>query len=172
MNRPGAGALVVFLVTSAAACGNRDRDTLRRNAEFECHDRIASYVVVGSLTATEVGVQVDCAEAGPRVKRWEVSKDGTRDEYEGSMTVGDFDRMWEKIDGAGWRYLKDCDGTGQPNDPIFTFDVKDWNGEATFTCTNAGPLPYPYNTLVDELDFKAAAAAPEEKVAPTREELN
>ena len=158
-------------LTGALACGNPHQDTLRQNADFDCHDRVASYVVVGSLTAAEVGVQVDCAEKGPRVRRWTVTKDGTRDEYEGSMTVGDFDRMWDKIDGAGWKYLKDCDGTGQPDDPVYSFDVKDWNGSASFECTNAGDLPYPYNTIVDELDFKAARVAPEDKTPPSREDL-
>ena len=153
------------------SCGNPHKDTLRENAEFECNDRAVSYVVMGSLTAAEVGVMVDCAEHGPRVVRWTVTKEGNRDEYQGSLGVNEFDRMWEKIDGAGWRYLKDCEGTGQPGDPVFNFDVKDWNGQAAFTCTNAGPLPYPYNTIVDELDFKAAAAAPKDRSKPDPEDL-
>ncbi|HVK75540.1 MAG TPA: hypothetical protein VM734_19555 [Kofleriaceae bacterium] len=170
--RAWSGLALAAALAAATACGNPHKDTLAQNADFDCRDRVASYVVMGSLAAAEVGVQVDCAEQGPRVRRWTVERDGTRDEYEGSLGVHEFDVLWSKIDGAGWRYLKDCDGTGQPSDPVYTFDVKDWNGSATFSCTNAGPLPYPYNTLVDELDFKAAAAAPEDKTPPTREELN
>ena len=131
----------------AAACGNPYRDELRRNAQFDCRDQ------------------------GPRIVRWTVTRDGNRDEHQASLGVGEFDRLWEKIDGAGWRYLKDCDGTGQPEDPVYSFDVKDWNGSVSFSCTNAGPLPYPYNTIVDELDFKAAAAAPKDNRKPDAEDL-
>lgn len=159
---------VAGLVT---ACGNPHKDTLAQNADFACNDRQASYLVSGSLTAAEVGVQIDCAAAGPRVTRWTVTKDGNREEYSGSLGVNEFDTLWQKIDGAGWRYLKDCDGTGQPGDPVYTFDVKDWNGSVSFSCTNAGPLPFPYHTIVDELDFKAAAAAPEDRTPPDAEDL-
>jgi len=165
--RAALGVAVALL----AACGNPHKDTLAENADFDCHDRTASYVVMGSLTAAEVGVQVDCSVAGPRVVRWTVTRDGNRDEYSGSLGVHEFDRMWEKLEGAGWRYLKDCEGTGQPEDPVYTFDVKDWNGAATFACTNGGPLPFPYNTIVDELDFKAAAAAPKDRGRPDPEDL-
>ena len=39
--------------------------------------------------------------------------------------------------------------------PVWTFDLADWNGTATFQCDALNP-PYPYNTLVDELDQLAA----------------
>lgn len=162
----------LLLCLPLVACGNPHKETLQQNADFDCHDRYASYLVSGSLAAAEVGVQVDCAEHGPRVVHWTVDKDGNREEYSGSLGVNEFDRMWEKIDGAGWRYLKDCEGTGQPEDPVYTFDVKDWNGTVSFSCTNAGPLPYPYNTIVDELDFKAAAAAPKDDRKPDPDDLD
>ncbi len=155
-----------------AACGSPHRELLEQNADFDCHDRYASYLVSGSLTAAEVGVQVDCTEHGPRVVRWTVTKDGNREEFSGALGVGEFDRMWEKIEGTGWRYLADCDGTGQPADPVYTFDVKDWNGTTSFSCTNEGPLPFPYNTIIDELDFKAAAHAPKDRSKPDREDLD
>lgn len=164
----------IIIVTAAlalAACGNPNKRMLEENADFDCRERTASYVVMGSLTAAEVGVLVDCVEHGPRVVRWTVTKEGNRDEYSGSLGVHEFDRLWEKIDGAGWRFLEDCEGTGQPGDPIFNFDVKDHNQQATFACTHAGPLPYPYNTIVDELDFKAAAAAPKGRDKPDPEDL-
>ena len=78
---------------------------------------------------------VDCRDAGPRVVRWTVERDGTRDEHTASLSVTEFERVWEKIDGSGWRYLKDCDGTGQDGDPIYNFDVTDWNGTGTFAGT-------------------------------------
>jgi hypothetical protein len=162
---------LVLAIVPLAACGNPNKEQLRQNADFDCHDRYAAYTLTGSLAGAEVGVQVDCAEHGPRVLHWTVDKDGNRDEYQGSLGVNEFDRLWDKIDGAGWRYLKDCDGTGQPEDPVYSFDVKDWNGSVSFSCTNAGPLPYPYNTIVDELDFKAAAAAPKDNSKPDAEDL-
>ncbi len=164
----GVSTLSLALV---AACGNPHKDTLAENADFDCRDRYAAYVVSGSLAAAEVGVQVDCAASGPRVVRWTVTKDGNREEFSGSLGVHEFDRMWEKIEGSGWRFLADCVGTGQPNDPVYTFDVKDWNGTVSFSCTNAGPLPFPYNSIVDELDFKAAAAAPKDRAKPDAEDL-
>lgn len=154
----------------AAAC-NPHKGTLAENAEFDCRDRFASYLVSGSLTAAEVGVQIDCAQAGPRVTRWTVTRDGNREEYSGSLGVHEFDRLWEKIEGAGWRYLKDCEGSSLPEDPVYNFDVKDWNGQVTFSCTNPDPLPFPYNTIVDQLDLKAAAAAPQERGKPDPEDL-
>lgn len=149
-----AGALV------AAACGDSHRDELARNASFDCRDRTASYVVMGGIVAAELGVMIDCRDQGPRIVRWTVDRDGTRDEHTYSLGVGEFDRLWEKIEGAGWRYLQDCAGTGQPADPMYTFDVVDWNGQASFACTHAGELPYPYYIIVDQLDLTAAQHAP------------
>ncbi len=150
-----AAALVV-----AAGCGDAHRDELARNARFDCRDRTASYVAVGSIVAAEVGVMIDCRDQGPRIVRWTTTRDGNRDEHAASLSVGEFERLWDKVEGAGWRYLKDCDGTGQPSDPMYTFDVVDWNGQASFACTNAGELPYPYHIIVDNLDLTAAQHAP------------
>jgi hypothetical protein len=163
--------LLLVASVGAAACGNPNQQQLADNADFDCRDRAVSYVVMGSLTAAEVGVMIDCVTAGPRVVRWTVTSQGNREEYEGSLGVNEFDRLWEKIDGAGWRYLAECEGSGQPGDPVYNFDVQDWNQQAAFSFTNAGPLPYPYNTIVDELDFKAAAAAPKERGKPDPEDL-
>ena len=127
----------------------------------------------GTITFGLVSIPVDLLSAvqARHTAMNLVDKEGNRDEYSGSLGVNEFDRLWEKIDGAGWRYLKDCEGTGQPGDPVFNFDVKDWNQQAAFACTNAGPLPYPYNTIVDELDFKAAAAQPKDRSKPDPEDL-
>jgi len=150
-----AAALVVVV-----GCGDSHRDELARNRNFDCRDRAASYVVVGSLVASELGVMVDCRDQGPRIVRWTSTDAGNRVEQAASLTVGDFERLWDKIEGAGWKYLKDCDGTGAAGDPMYTFDVVDWNGQASFACTHGGPLPFPYHIIVDELDLSAAQHAP------------
>ena len=60
------------LAVALAACGNPYKAELERNRNFECNDRAASYMVVGSLVAAELGVLLDCREAGPRIVRWTV----------------------------------------------------------------------------------------------------
>jgi hypothetical protein len=144
-------------VVAAAGCANPNARMLRDNREFECRERAAGYTVVGSLAGPEIGVQLDCAVAGPRIVRWTVDRDGVRDERQASLGVREFDRIWERIDGSGWRNLKDCTGTGGDRDPAYAIEVKDWNRQNAFTCVNAGPLPFPYFTIVQELDLRAAA---------------
>lgn len=146
-------------VVVLAACGNPYKSELERNRAFDCNDRTASYLVVGGLAAAELGVMMDCRDAGPRIVRWTVDASGTRDEQTHSLTVTEFERVWDKVDGSGWRYLKDCDGTGADGDPIYSFDVTDWNGTGTFACQHAGALPFPYHILVDQLDLLAAEHA-------------
>lgn len=149
----GAGALTCML----AACANPNAKLMRENRDFECHDRAAMYTLVGSLAGPEVGVQLDCAVAGPRIVRWTVSAEGVKDERQASLGVHEFDRIWERIDGSGWRNLHDCTGSGGDTDPAYAIEVKDWNRDSAFNCVNAGPLPFPYNTIVDELDLRAGA---------------
>ena len=101
----------------------------------------------------EVGVQMDCIEKGPRVKRWRMDKQGKRIEDEHPMSPVEFDKIWREIDGTGWPNLHDCgNGTGGKQDPIFTFDIRDDTNKATFSCQSSS-MPYPYNTIVDPLDF-------------------
>jgi hypothetical protein len=143
-----------------AGCGNPHKDELERNRNFDCRDRTVSYMAVGGLVAAELGLMMDCRDAGPRIVRWTVDKNGVRDETSHSLSVTEFDRTWDKIDGTGWLYLKDCEGTGEDGDPIYNFEVVDWNGTASFACQNSGPMPYPYHVLVDQLDMLAAQYAP------------
>lgn len=150
-------ALAIAGAALAAGCANPNAKTMRANREFDCRERAASYTVVGSLAGPEVGVQLDCGVAGPRIMRWTVASDGVRDERQASLGVIEFDRIWERIDGSGWRNLKDCTGSGGERDPAYAIEVKDWNRQNAFSCVNAGPLPFPYNTIVDELDLRAAA---------------
>lgn len=158
--------MLAAALVMAAGCGDSHRDELERNARFQCNDRAASYVVTGGIVSPELGVAIDCRDQGPRVVRWTSDREGNRVEQGASLTVGEFDQLWAKIEGAGWKYLKDCDGTGGASDPLYTFDVVDWNGTASFSCANDGELPYPYFIIVDELDVSAAHHAP--KGAPAK----
>lgn len=140
-----------------AACGGKqhgggDGDT----SLFACKERAAEYIVVGSLAGEELGVALDCKDAGPRVRRWRVARDGTRDDAAKSLTPGEFDDVWSRIQDTGWGNLHDC-GATKAGDPVYTFDVKDWQNSASFACSGRGTLPFPYSTLVDELDQAAAA---------------
>lgn len=153
----GRGVGIAAALAAGAACGGGQRGGGGDGGDFDCRDRWASYLVVGSLAGPELGVAMDCGEVGPRLRRWVVGKDGTRDEHARSMTPGEFDDIWGRVEGAGWRFLEDCDSDAAPTDPIYTFDVKDWNGTVSFSCAGRGALPFPYGGLVDELDQAAAS---------------
>lgn len=144
-------AWLVLLV----ACGPSRQQTARAEMEnFDCKDRLISYVVSGHMGASELGVQMDCAE-GPRIKRWKVDKAGQRQEDTRPMTPGEFDKVWTQIAGTGWENLKDCgNGTGGKHDPVYVFDIKDDQNKASFQCQSV-TAPYPYNGLVDPLDTAA-----------------
>jgi hypothetical protein len=145
-------ALVLVI---ALGCGpSRQQKALADQEHFECKDRLVSYVVSGHIAASELGVQMDCAE-GPRIKRWKVDKTGNRVDDERAMSPGEFDRVWREIDGTGWVNLKDCaNGTGGKQDPVYVFDIKDDQNQASFQCQSVS-MPYPYNGLVDPLDVAA-----------------
>jgi hypothetical protein len=145
-------AIIVIL----AGCGASAREQARREAQpFECKERIASYVVSHHMGGDELGVQMDCADAGPRIKRWRTDKQGVRQEDARMLTPGQFDAVWREIDGTGWPFLKDCgNGTSGKLDPVYVFDIKDDQNKATFQCQSQS-MPYPYNTIVDPLDVAA-----------------
>jgi hypothetical protein len=139
-----------------AACGGARREQIEREAQrFDCRGRRASYTVAHHLAADEIGVQIDCADAGPRIKRWRTDKAGKRLEDARGLTPGEFDKVWREIDGTGWPYLHDCgNGTGGRLDPIYLFDIKDDQNRASFQCQSQS-MPYPYNDIVDPLDLAA-----------------
>lgn len=142
-------------VFALGACGGRQRQALAEQQAFECKDRSVSYVAAHHLGGSELGVQMDCAEAGPRIKRWRIDGQGTRQEDARSMTPGEFDKVWREIDGSGWAYLKDCEnGTLGADDPVFAFSIHDDQQQAAFKCQSQS-MPYPYNTIVDPLDVAA-----------------
>ncbi|HEU4734277.1 MAG TPA: hypothetical protein VFT22_40575 [Kofleriaceae bacterium] len=151
-----AGLAGLGAVLCGFACGGSQREQVAREAQpFQCRNRVASYVVAHHLAGDELGVQIDCAQAGPRIKRWRSDKLGNRQEDAHSLTPGEFDSVWKEIDGTGWPNLHDCtNGTAGKQDPIYTFDVKDDQNQASFQCQSQS-MPYPYNDIVDPLDLAA-----------------
>ncbi|HMG52137.1 MAG TPA: hypothetical protein VK601_01620 [Kofleriaceae bacterium] len=143
-------------VAALGGCGGGQREQIAREAQsFHCRDRRASYIVTHHMADDEIGVQIDCADAGPRIKRWRTDKRGTHQEDARSMTPGEFDKVWREIDGTGWTYLHDCgNGTGGKRDPVYVFDIKDDQNQASFQCQSQS-MPYPYNDIVDPLDLAA-----------------
>ena len=143
-------------VAVCAACGGARREQIERERQvFDCRGRRASYVVAHHMAGDELGVQIDCADAGPRIMRWRTDKAGTRQDDARSLTPGEFDKVWKEIDGTGWTYLRDCsNGTGGKQDPIYVFDIKDDQNQASFQCQSQS-MPYPYNDIVDPLDLAA-----------------
>ncbi|MBA2538003.1 MAG: hypothetical protein H0V17_00080 [Deltaproteobacteria bacterium] len=138
------------------ACGPSARDlAMRESVDFRCRDRLASYVATKHMGGEEIGVQMDCVERGPRIKRWRMDRQGKRVNDEHSMSPTEFDSVWRELDGTGWPNLRDCgNGTGGKQDPIYTFDIKDDTNKATFQCQSR-TMPYPYNSIVDPLDVAA-----------------
>ena len=124
-------------------------------ANFDCKDRKVSYFVVGGMAAQEYGVQIDCAAQGPRVMRWLVDKEGTRTEDSTNLTPGEFEDLWKRIEGIGWRHLDDCAPDEGKDIPVYTFEVANWDNQHTFQCDALRP-EFPYITVIDELDEQAA----------------
>jgi hypothetical protein len=157
MRRLARIALVCAGLGGLIGCGGGQRERIARDAQrFDCRGRRASYSVVHHLAGDEIGVQIDCADAGPRIKRWRSGNAGTQEDAR-SITPGEFDRVWREIDGTGWPNLRDCsNGTGGRHDPIYVFDIKDDQNQAAFQCQSQS-MPYPYNAIVDPLDLAAQA---------------
>jgi hypothetical protein len=151
-----AGAAGIWIGLGMCACGGSQREQIAREAQrFDCRGRRASYVAEHHMAGNEIGVQIDCADAGPRIKRWRTDKAGTRQEDARSLTPGEFDKVWREIDGTGWPNLHDCgNGTGGRLEPIYVFDIKDDQNQASFQCQSQS-MPYPYNDIVDPLDLAA-----------------
>jgi hypothetical protein len=143
------------LLAALAACGGAQKRADQEAQSFNCRDRYASYVATGHISGDELGVQMDCAEAGPRIKRWRTDRQGKRDEDAHAITPGEFERAWKEINGTGWENLKDCtNGSLEKQDPVYVFDVKDDENTATFSCQTR-EVPYPYNDITDALDLTA-----------------
>jgi len=149
-------ASILALGLAPAACGGGQRERIEREAQrFDCRGRRASYTATHHLAGDEIGVQIDCADAGPRIKRWRTDRAGTHQEDARSMTPGEFDRIWREIDGTGWPNLHDCsNGTGGKHEPTYVFAIQDDQNQASFQCQSQS-MPYPYNGIADPLDLAA-----------------
>jgi hypothetical protein len=146
----------VIFMTALAACGGRQNQADREARSFECRDRSASYVAIKHIAGEELGVMIDCADAGPRIRRWKIEKSGQRIEDERALSPPDFDKTWREIDATGWSLLKDCsNGSLDKRDPVYVFDIKDDTNKASFQCQTRD-VPYPYNDITDTLDLMAS----------------
>jgi hypothetical protein len=146
----------LLLIVLLAGCKKSEPAMPRSWATFECKDRRASYFVVGGMAGQEAGAQMDCNVQGPRVLRWVEDKDGTKTEDSAAITPGEFNDVWTRINGVGWQNLGDCAPDLGNDIPVYTYDIGDWDKQATFECTALDP-PFPYNTLIDELNQLASA---------------
>jgi hypothetical protein len=143
--------LLVFLV----ACGGPQRGSGTSGAGFECKERSASYMATKHISGDELGVLMDCAEAGPRIKRWKQDRQGKREEDARPISPKDFDHVWQEIAGTGWENLHDCgNGSLEKHDPVYVFDVKDDQNKASFQCQTR-EVPFPYFDITNALDFAA-----------------
>lgn len=147
---------VIFIAALCACGGGRQHQVDREAMDFECRDRSASYIATGHIAGDEIGVMLDCAEAGPRIRRWKTDKQGNRVEDERPLSPADFEKTWREIDAVGWPSMRDCtNGTLQKTDPVYVFDIKDDTHQASFQCQTL-EVPYPYNDITDALDLMAA----------------
>ena len=145
----------IILLVGVVACGGGKPRIDREAFNFQCKDRSVSYMASKHIAGDELGVQMDCAEAGPRIKRWTTQKDGTHREDAHSISPDEFERVWKEVDGTGWPNLKDCEnGSLEKSDPVYTFDIKDDQNTASFSCQSR-EMPYPYNDITDPLDLAA-----------------
>jgi len=141
----------VWIAVAAAGCGGGQRRDVAAT-DFRCRERTASYIATKHIGGDEVGVLMDCEEAGPRVKRWRTDRSGKRIEDTHAVSPDAFERAWREIDGTGWAFLKDCtNGSLEKRDPVYVFDVKDDQQSASFQCQTRD-VPYPYNDITDPLD--------------------
>jgi hypothetical protein len=144
----------LIFTLAASACGG-NKQIARDQQRFDCRERVASYMAVKDIGGEERGVQIDCAEAGPRIKRWKTDRQGNRQEDARGMTPGEFDKVWTEIEGTGWQNLKDCsNGTLLKTDPVYQFDVADDQNKSSFTCQTR-EVPYPYFDITNVLDLAA-----------------
>lgn len=136
-------------------CGGNRARLEAESERFSCKQRAVSYVASKHIGCDELGVLMDCHERGPRIIRWCTDKLGNRKEDSRSITPGEFDATWREIDATGWQNLRDCaNGSLEPSDPVYVFDVKDDQHKSSFQCQTR-VMPFPYNDITDPLDLAA-----------------
>jgi hypothetical protein len=145
-----------WVLIAIAGCSGAQRRADEESQYFSCRERSVSYIASKHIGGDEIGVQMDCEANGPRILRWRTDKSGHRVADERALKPSDFDKAWKEIDGTGWAYLKDCaNGSLDPRDPVYVFDIKDDQQKATFQCQTR-VVPYPYNDISDTLDLLAS----------------
>jgi hypothetical protein len=146
----------LIIIAALAACGGRQQQANREMQDFDCRERSATYVATKHIAGDEIGVILDCAEGGPRIRRWRTDKNAKRDSDEQPLSPGDFDKTWREIDATGWANLTNCsNGSLEKSDPVYVFEIKDDTNKASFECQTR-EVPYPYNDITDALDLMAA----------------
>jgi hypothetical protein len=146
---------LIFAV-ALTACGGNRKQIEREQQQFSCRDRSASYIATKHIAGSEIGIQLDCADQGPRIKRWKTDTAAKHEEDARGITPGKFDEIWREIDGTGWPNLKDCtNGSLEKRDPVYQFDIKDDQNKASFSCQTR-EVPYPYNDITNALDLAAS----------------
>ena len=146
---------LICVLVLVFACGGTRAQVEAEKQPFNCRERAASYVASKHISCDELGILMDCQEAGPRIKRWCTDKLGNRKDDSHPITPGEFDKVWREIDGTGWPNLHDCaNGSLEKSDPVYVFDIKDDQNKASFQCQTR-EMPYPYNDITDPLDLAA-----------------
>jgi hypothetical protein len=146
---------LALALVACVACGGSQKQVDSEREPFNCKDRTVSYVAAKSMGGDEVGVSMDCKEAGPRILRWRTDKLGNRQNDTHPITPSQFDQTWKEIDGTGWPNLHDCaNGSLEKGDPVYQFDIQDDENKASFSCQTR-VMPYPYNDITDPLDMLA-----------------
>jgi hypothetical protein len=144
-----------LILLVVAACGGAQHGSSNAGAGFECKERSASYMATKHISGDEIGIVMDCMEAGPRIKRWRQDRTGKRDEDAHPISPVDFDKTWKEIAGTGWENLRDCgNGSLDKHDPVYVFDIKDDQNKSSFQCQTR-EVPFPYFDITNALDFVA-----------------
>lgn len=145
------------LAILAGCHGKKGAAPVMDDPNFNCADRRIAYIATGGFAGPEVAVVADCAESGPRIKKWIVMDDaGTRKDGAHSLTGGEFDDLWEKIESTGWRNLGDCDQTeAREGEPLYRFSVANNQVNKDLLCAGK-VLPFPFDRIANELDLLTA----------------
>lgn len=150
--------LSAALVLPLNGCGSSQKSAMDPGAaDFKCRDRRIAYIATGHFAGPEVRVIVDCAERGPRISRVvKLDDKGGEQTGEHSLTVAQFNTLWEKVESTGWRNLSDCDNpAAEEGDPAYKFGIKDENGASSLACAGK-ELPFPFDRLLNEIDLLVA----------------
>ena len=150
--------LAAAIAVALAGCGGKTAPKESEyNKNFACKDRQVAYIATNVFAGPQVGVVVDCAERGPRIKRWVViDENGGKKTGDKSLTAIEFDELWEKIESTGWRNLSDCENpNAAEGDPAYRYRISDAEQTVNLACAG-NELPFPFNRMTNELDLIVA----------------